>query len=155
MRASVDSMVTTLTVLKSIHVLAAVFWVGGGFLMNVGMTLAARAQDPPRMLAMMKLADFVGLRVFIPLAAIVLGTGIWMTAKYFDFGDLWISLSMLGVVVVTLNILLYMAPKTHAAVNAIESGAPPPPKPSKVPIVGRFNLLVVSAIVVLMVIQPT
>ncbi len=135
--------------------LAAIFWVGGGFLMNVGMTLAASAKDPPRMLATMKLSDFVGLRVFIPLALIVLGTGIWMTAKYYDFADLWISLSLTGTLVITALIAFYMVPKTRAAVKAIEAGAGPPPKPSKVPLVGRFNLLVASAIVVLMVIRPT
>jgi uncharacterized membrane protein len=148
-------MVTTLTVLKSIHVLAAVFWVGGGFLMNVGMTLAARAKEPPRTLAMMKLADFVGLRVFLPLALIVLGTGIWLTEKYYDFDLLWIELSLCGILVVTALLAFYMVPKTRTAVKAIEAGAGPPPKPSKVPLVGRFNLLVVSAIVVLMVIRPT
>jgi len=51
--------VNTLNVLLSIHVLASVFWVGGGFLLNVAMLLAARSGDPASRLAAMRLAHFV------------------------------------------------------------------------------------------------
>ena len=148
-------MVTTLTVLLSIHVLAAVFWVGGGFLLNVAMLLAGRSGDPGARLAAMRLAYFVGPRVFLPLALIVLGSGIWMTEKYFDWGELWIQLGLIGLVTAISVALLYLTPRSARAVAAMEAGIPPPPGRNWVPIVGRLNLLLVSAVVVLMVIRPT
>ena len=148
-------MVNTLTVLLSIHVLAAVFWVGGGFLLNVAMLLAARSGDPASRLAAMRLAHFVGPRVFLPLALIVLGSGIWMTEKYFDWEQLWIILGLIGLVTAISIALLYLSPRAGRAVVAMEQGIPPPPGRNWVPIVGRLNLLLVSAVVVIMVIRPT
>jgi len=148
-------MVNTLTVLLSIHVLAAVFWVGGGFLLNVAMLLAARSGDPASRLAAMRLAQFVGPRVFLPLALIVLGTGIWMTEKYFEWDQLWIVLGLVGLVTAISIALLYLSPRAGRAVLAMEQGVPPPPGRNWVPIVGRLNLVLVSAVVVIMVIKPT
>jgi hypothetical protein len=37
----------------------------------------------------------------------------------------------------------------------MEQGVPPPPGRNWVPVVGRLNLLLVSAVVVVMVIKPT
>jgi hypothetical protein len=147
--------VNTLNVLLSIHVLAAVFWVGGGFLLNVAMLLAARSGDPASRLAAMRLSHFVGPRLFLPLAAIVLGTGVWMTEKYFDWEQLWIVLGLVGLVTAISVALLYLSPRAGRAVAAMEQGIPPPPGRNWVPIVARLNLLLVSAVVVVMVIKPT
>jgi uncharacterized membrane protein len=147
--------VNTLNVLLSIHILAAVFWVGGGFLLNLAMLLAARSGDPASRLAAMRLAHFVGPRVFLPLAAIVLGSGAWMTEKYFDWEQLWIVLGLIGLVTAISVALLYLTPRAGRAVAAMEQGIPPPPGRNWVPIVGRLNLLLVSAVVVVMVIKPT
>jgi len=147
--------VTTLTVLLSIHVLAAAFWVGGGFLLNVAMLLAGRSGDPGSRLAAMRLAHFAGPKVFTPLALIVLGSGAWMTEKYFDWGDLWIGLGLIGLVTVTSVGLFYLSPRAGRAIAGMEQGLPPPPGRNWVPIVGRLNLLLISAVVVVMVIRPT
>ena len=148
-------MVNELTVLQSIHVLAAVFWVGGGFLLNVAMLLAARSGDPGSRLAAMRLAHFAGLKVFMPLALIVLASGVWMTEEYYDWGELWIVLGLIGLVTAITVALLYLSPRAGRAVKAMEQGVPPPPGRNWVPIVGRLNLLLVSAVVVVMVIKPT
>ena len=147
-------MVNKLTVLQSIHVLAAVFWVGGGFLLNVAMLLAARSDDPASRLAAMRLAHFAGPKVFTPLALIVLGSGAWLTEEYFDWGELWIVLGLIGLVTAITVALFYLSPRAGRAVRAMEQGVPPPPGRNWVPIVGRLNLLLVSAVVVVMVIKP-
>ena len=152
-----DTMVNEQTVLASIHVLAAVFWVGGGFFLNVAMTLAARSPEPASRLATFRLAEFAALKVFLPLAAIVLATGIWLTADYYDFSYLWITLGMVGLITAITIALFYLRPRAKRAIDAIESGAGPPPPGARnwVPIVSRLNLLLVSAVVVIMVIKPT
>src|SRR5512145_2376439 len=103
-------MVNELTVLTSIHVLAAVFWVGGAFGLNVAMALAAPQTDPAPKLAVFRFAAFLGVKVFLPLALIVLGTGIWLTEEYYDWDLLWIQLSMVGLVTAISIGLFYLAP---------------------------------------------
>jgi len=148
-------MVNELTILTSIHVLAAVFWVGGGFALNVAMALAARSPEPTGRLATFRLAEFLSLKVFVPLAVIVLATGIWLTADYYEFEDLWIVLGLVGLVTAITVGVFYLHPKSKQAIAGIEQGRPPPPGRNWVPIVARLNLLLVSAIVVIMVIKPT
>ena len=147
-------MVNELTVLKSIHVLAAAFWVGGGFVLNLAMFLAPRSGDKANVLPAMRLTRFFGLKVLTPLALIVLATGIWMTEDYYSWDLLWIQLGLAGVVVVTAIGLLYLGPRAAKGIAGMEAGQPPPPGRNWVPIVARLNLLLVSAVLVLMVIRP-
>ena len=148
-------MVDELTILKSIHVLAAAFWVGGAFVLNVAMHLAARSEDPGNMLSALRLAHFFGTKILTVLAVVVLVTGTWMTEQFFGWDQLWISLGLAGVVIVTAIGLLYLGPKAAKGVAGIEAGQPPPPGRNWVPIVARLNFLLVSTVMVLMVIRPT
>ena len=150
-------MVNELTILTSVHVLAAVFWVGGGFVLNVAMALAAGQPEPGPRLNAMRLANILTVKVFLPLALVVLASGIWLTADYYDFADLWITLGLIGLITALSVGLFYMRPRANRAIAAIESGAGPPPPGTRnwVPIVGRLNLLLLSAVVVIMVIKPS
>ncbi len=145
-------MVTTLTVLKSIHVLSAAFWVGGALALNVAVVLAGRAEGPAARIVTLRLVRVMGKWVFTPLAAIVLATGVWMTAEYYDFSELWISLGIAGWLVAVLVLLLYIVPHAGRMLDALESGEPP--RPNRVVLAARFNLVLLSAILVVMVIRP-
>lgn len=148
-------MVNELTVLQSIHVLAAAFWVGGGFVLNLAMYLASRSGDRGNMLSAMRLSRFFGQKVVAALALIVLVTGVWMTEKYYAWDVLWISLGLAGVFIVTAIALFYLSPRAAKGIAGIEAGKAPPPGRNWVPIVARLNLLIVSAVLVLMVIKPS
>lgn len=148
-------MVNGLTILKSIHVLSAAFWVGGGFLLNIAMLLAGRSGEPATMLQTFRFVHVVATRIFIPLALIVLGTGIWMTSEYYDWDILWINLGLGGVLLSLATIVFYLNPRLGRAIEGLEQQRPPPPGRNWVPIVGRLNLLLISSILVIMVIRPT
>lgn len=148
-------MVNELTVLKSIHVLAAAFWVGGGFALNLGMYLAASSGDRGNMLSALRLSHFFGQKVVAALALVVLVTGAWMTEKYYAWDVLWISLGMAGVFIATAIALFYLSPRAARGAAGIEAGKAPPPGRNWVPIVARLNLLIVSAVLVVMVIKPS
>jgi uncharacterized membrane protein len=147
-------MVNELTVLLSIHVLAAAFWVGGGFVLNIGMFLAGRSGDKANVLATMRLTSFFGRYVMPLLALTVLITGAWMTEDYFSWDLLWIQLGLAGVVITTAVGMLYLGPRAAKGIAAMEAGQPPPPGRNWVPIVARLNLLIVATVLVLMVIRP-
>ncbi|HEX6228686.1 MAG TPA: DUF2269 family protein [Solirubrobacterales bacterium] len=148
-------MVNELTILKSIHVLAAAFWVGGGFVLNIAMFLAPRSGDKGNMLSAMRLTRFFGRYVLTPLALIVLASGIWLTEDYYDWDQLWIQLGFAGLVIVTAIGLLYLGPRSSKAIAGMEAGRPPPPGRNWTPIVARLNFLIISTVLVLMIIRPT
>ena len=147
-------MVDEYTVVKSIHVLAAALWVGGGFAVNIAMILGGRSGEPQSMLAAMRFAKFLGHYVFPLLSLITLAFGIWLTESFYEWDLLWIQLGMVGVIVPTAIGIFYLGPKAKAGIAGMESGTPPPPGRNWVPTVARLNLLIVSAVLVLMVIRP-
>jgi Predicted integral membrane protein (DUF2269) len=148
-------MVNELTVLTSIHVLAAAVWVGGALVLNIAMPLAVRSGEPPMMLAGMRLANFVGPRVLVPSGLIVLLTGVWLTEDYYDWDLLWIQLGLIGAITVLAVALAYVVPKGRRGLAGIEAGQPPPPGRNWVPILSPIMLVLLIAVLVLMVIKPT
>jgi uncharacterized membrane protein len=86
------AVVTTYTVLKTFHVLAAVTWVGGNIVLQILGTRVSRERDASRLAATAGDFEFVGTRVFMPASLLVLGLGIWMVVitPAWDFSQLWI-----------------------------------------------------------------
>jgi uncharacterized membrane protein len=147
--------VNELTVLTTIHVLAAAIWVGGAIVLNIAMPMAARTGEPPMMLAAMRLANFVGPWVLVPSGLIVLITGSWLTEEYYDWDLLWIQLGLIGAITVLAVALAYLVPKGRRGLAGIEAGQPPPPGRNWVPILSRIMVILLVAVLVLMVIKPT
>jgi hypothetical protein len=107
------------------------------------------------MLAAMRFAKFLGKYIFPTLSLITLAFGIWLTESFYSWDLLWVQLGVAGVVISTAIGILYLGPKAEASIAGLESGAPPPPGRNWVPIVARFNLLLVAAVLVVMVIRPS
>lgn len=150
-------MVNTLTVLKSIHVLAATLWIGGNFVINVLFTLAFGRGDRDQQLFLMRSTEFIGQRLFTPLALIVVGMGIWLTAKYYDFGEYWISYGLGAFVVSFVAGFFFLGPRSGALAAKLEEGADEATiarMARPVMTVARLDLLLLSSIVVMMVIRP-
>lgn len=144
-----------LEVLLLFHILAAVFWVGGGLMMNIAMPLAARSGDPAAMLATMRLARTAGIYVFIPSALVILATGIWMVSDYYAWDLYWVNYGLGGAAVALGIVAFYLLPRANRAIAGLEAKQPPPPGRNWVPIVARFNFLLLLSVVVVMVVKPT
>ena len=83
--------------LKTIHVLAAVVWVGGGLTLIILAILYDRRNDMIGLLAIAKQADWVGTRVFVPASFVTLGFGLAAAFKgNWDFGSAWIIIGLVG-----------------------------------------------------------
>ena len=85
--------------LKSVHVLAAVMWVGGGVMLTLLglMTLAER--DPVRMAQFARQVSFLGGRYFPPLSLMVVGFGFWMVERGeagWTYDMTWIQIGIAG-----------------------------------------------------------
>src|SRR5215470_19999867 len=69
---STDAPSNWFAVFKLIHVLVAVFWVGGGVLLTALALWAMGKHDPEEMATVARQAAFVGERLFAPAGLIVL-----------------------------------------------------------------------------------
>ena len=90
---------TLAELLKFIHVVTVIVWLGGSFMMGLLFERAQRSQNEATVLGLAKLGEFVGKAVFNPAGIITLIAGIWLVIELdgVEFSDAWISLGFLGV----------------------------------------------------------
>lgn len=90
-------MITGYTVLLTIHILAAILWVGGGVSVHLFGRMAQSSGDPQRMLQFSRDANHIGPRFYAPLSVILLIAGIFLVDKAgYDMSDLWVTLGFIG-----------------------------------------------------------
>jgi hypothetical protein len=91
---------TTHQVLRLVHLIGAIGWVGSG----IGLLALGRAQlaagDLRGMWSFVRSSDALGRQVFMPAGILTVGSGIAMVATQsaFGFTDLWILLGIAGIV---------------------------------------------------------
>lgn len=80
-----------------VHILAALVWVGGGFMLVLLAYRAERAEDEVAMAYVVGQGDKLANKVFVPAAVTTLVMGILLTIDGpWSFGDLWIVLALAG-----------------------------------------------------------
>lgn len=109
--------VTLAEILKLVHVVAVIVWVGGSFMLGFIFERAQRSSDEATVLGITKMAEFIGKAVFNPAGIITLLAGIWLVIEAdYEFSEAWISIGFLGV---ALGAILGMTfyPKAFKAVE--------------------------------------
>jgi uncharacterized membrane protein len=82
---------------RVIHVVLAVFWVGGGLTLTVLGLRAERSTDPTEMATLARQAAFMGERVFAPAGLVVLLMGIAMMINTnWGWGKFWVIAGLVG-----------------------------------------------------------
>ena len=78
----------------SVHILAAMVWVGGAVLLGVLAVRASRDADPGAVGRFVSGMRVVGPRVLAPATIAVVGLGVWMVlhSAAWDFGQFWVQL---------------------------------------------------------------
>src|SRR5688572_26141766 len=85
------------TIVKFVHIVAAMAWLGGGLAMLVASALMARDPDPSARLRFMGLMNALALPFFIPSSSIVLVSGLVMAWLWVGFADAWLVLALVGI----------------------------------------------------------
>lgn len=112
-------------ILKSLHVLAAVTWVGGAVTINILATRLRKSSEPATMAHFAKEVEWVGTRVFMPSTLVLLGLGIWMVAtSAWSFGDLWVEIGIVGIVITAITGSAILGPTTKKLGTMIEERGP-------------------------------
>jgi uncharacterized membrane protein len=151
-------MLTTYTALKSLHVLAAIMWIGGAALTQIFAIRANRAHEPGAFAKLLSDIEFVGTRVFLPSSLILVAAGFGMVADGdLDF-ELWL---VLGTVVWAMSALTgsaFLGPESGRISAIFEREGMDSPaavaRTKRIFLVSRIELLLLVLIVIDMVVKP-
>ncbi|ESY74026.1 DUF2269 family protein [Mesorhizobium sp. M0051] len=84
------------SIVKFLHVISAVLWVGGGFVLFLLGVLAERAGNIEDKLQAMRASGQLGGRFFAPMSMLTLIFGLIMCSFWVGFSDLWILIGLAG-----------------------------------------------------------
>jgi uncharacterized membrane protein len=148
---------------KTIHVLFAVIWIGGGFLISALAFIAELEHDVEGRTILAKQAASVSNRVFTPSAVIVLIAGILMMLNdtgevLWDWGDFWVAFGLLGFVASFAIGLGVLAPAAKRMEALVASGGANTPEAhaemNRIFLVARADAAILLLVVVDMVAKP-
>ena len=147
-------------ILKFLHVLAAIIWLGGGFMI---LTLVVRAERADDGLLLKKIAEntkWLAQRIFIPSSLAVLVLGILATIEGpWGFGDLWIVLGLIGYAASFLTGILFLEPEGKRIDAAMTEYGPGSPQAAhhirRINVVQRMEMVILFLVVAVMAVKPT
>lgn len=146
------------SLVKLLHVVAAVLWVGGGFALMLLAARADRAGDTQGMLQVMRSVGELGNRLFMPASLVTLLLGLVMCWFWVGFRDLWIVIGLAGYATTFLVGTLVFKPSADrmSALIAREGVTPAVlDQGRRILKVARFDYAVMLVIVADMVLKPT
>jgi len=150
----------TLTeILLAIHIVGAVFWVGGNFILNIFSWRVGKTGNQEQALWFLGLGEWVGMRVFMPLSLIVVAAGAWLvTEAGWGYDELFVQLGLTGFVLTFLGGAALISPslkKAHAAVteHGLDS-AEGKAAINRLNLISRLDLLLLFLVVLNMVLKP-
>lgn len=144
-------------IFKTLHVIAAMAWLGGGLTMLVHTILSIREKGDAEALRGIKTLESLGKRWFIPASLLTVIFGAAMTVYAGLWGELWVILGLVGFATTFLTGLLVFEPAGKAANAAAARGdeAEALRKGNMILRIAKFDYTVMFLIVADMVLKPT
>lgn len=146
------------TSMKFIHVMSAIAWVGGGVMLDMLIAKARREGSQAEMLALLARTERFGRTFFSPTAILVLLSGIVMASIGDIFAAPWVSAGFLIVFISAGLGMGYLTPKSAQLRAMIEArgmkDAEVAALGSRMLLVSRIDLLILTVAVALMVFKP-
>ncbi|MBZ9760038.1 DUF2269 domain-containing protein [Mesorhizobium sp. CA8] len=84
------------SIVKFLHVVSAILWVGGGFVLFLLGVLAERAGNIDDKLQAMRASGQLGSKFFAPMSMLTLVFGLIMCGFWVGFTELWIVIGLVG-----------------------------------------------------------
>jgi uncharacterized membrane protein len=143
---------------KAVHVLAAIVWVGGAFMIQLLALRIMRTNDPTALAKFAKDVEAVSLRAFIPssLVLIVLGF-VLMSQGGWDY-KFWVIFALVGWGASFLLGILVLSPETGRIGKMIEQrrgvDAEIGARIERILLISRLELAVIALIAMDMVLKP-
>jgi uncharacterized membrane protein len=151
--------VTWYTFFKSVHVVAAVIWVGGAFIIQAFAFRILRTGDARRQAEFAKDSEVIGMRVFIPATWLLLLAGIGMMINLdWSWGQNWIVFALIAFALSFVVGAGFLGPESGRIAKVIERDGPESPEAQRrirrILLIGRCELIVLLAVIVNMVVKP-
>ena len=146
------------SLVKFLHVLAAVLWVGGGFALMMLSVRADMAGDVQRTLSAMGAVGELGNRLFMPASVLTLLFGIIMCWFWVGFSELWIIIGLAGYTTTFLIGTMIFKPTADRMGEIIARDGMTPAVLDvgrRILRVARFDYTVMLIVVADMVLKPT
>jgi uncharacterized membrane protein len=143
-------------ILKLIHIIAAVIWVGGAaFLTVYGLRMAAmKVADR---ISFARQALFAG-RIFMISAILVLGAGLWLVLREtaWSFDQAWISIGFAGILMGAILGPAFYGPQSEAILADLEAGdvAAADARGKRLGLVSTIETLLLFVVIWAMVYKP-
>jgi len=146
-------------VFKSIHVLAAIVWLGGGSLITVLAWRAQRAKDNAQLLQIAKQAEWASTRIFVPASLIVVAMGFVLMHKGgFGYSHFWPLFGLIAWGVSFLVGAAFLGPESGRLARLVEMNGPDDPavvaRINRILAVARTDIVLVLLIAADMVAKP-
>ncbi|TGR71741.1 DUF2269 family protein, partial [Mesorhizobium sp. M2D.F.Ca.ET.223.01.1.1] len=84
------------SIVKFLHVVSAILWVGGGFVLFLLGVLAERSGNIEDKLQAMRATGQLGSKFFAPMSMLTLIFGLVMCGFWVGFTELWIVVGLVG-----------------------------------------------------------
>jgi uncharacterized membrane protein len=144
---------------KTVHVVGAVVWIGGGLLLTILALIAERRNDPVEMATIARQAAYVGERVFVPASLVVLVMGIAMMLNTdWGWGHFWIVFGLLGFASTFTIGIGFLSPLAKRIVAAMEESGPHSPEAqaliTRILLIARVDTAILLLVIVDMVAKP-
>jgi uncharacterized membrane protein len=112
---------------KTIHVLGAIVWLGGGAAITVLALKAQREQDKGALLQIGKQAEWLGTRIFIPSSLVVVAMGFLLIEKsdgLYSYSDFWLMFGLVAWGVSFFVGALFLGPESGRLARMMEEHGP-------------------------------
>jgi uncharacterized membrane protein len=106
------------TLIKFLHVLAAIIWIGGVFTMPMISLQAQRSGDDTGLVRTVGQMGWAADRIFVPGGIATAVLGVVVATLGHMWGDLWIILGLVGVAITTALGILALTPRVKRVAGA-------------------------------------
>jgi uncharacterized membrane protein len=146
------------SIVKFLHVISAILWVGGGFVLFLLGVLAERAGNIEDKLQAMRASGQLGGRFFAPMSMLTLIFGLIMCGFWVGFSDLWIIIGLAGYATTfAIGMLIFKPTGERMGAMIAKEGVTPSVLAigQRMMSAARFDYAVMLVIVADMVLKPT
>ena len=146
-------------IFRVVHVVLAVFWVGGGLTLTVLGLRAERLDDPAEMAILARQAAFVGEKLFAPAGLLVLLMGIGMVVHQdLGWGHFWIIFGLIGYAATFVTGIGVLSPLAKKIEHSAKANGPEHPETlaliQRILLLARVDIAVLLLVVADMVLKP-
>jgi len=147
-------------VLKFLHIICAIIWVGGAVITQVDAARVIATDDGDKMADFAGQAQWISTRVFMPASGVLVLLGVWMVfiASAWSFGQTWVLLALAAFAYSFISGAAFLGPESGRIKKLTAEKGPSDPEVkariARILKFSRIELVVLILIVLDMVVKP-